>query len=97
MTARYWPTTTRAIDTFSLVGPVRKIGPLESVVVAHEYGHALQDAAYDLEGGRIKDLDRSDAILAQQALVEGDATAVMYDWAARELKVKDLLAVSSVH
>jgi hypothetical protein len=82
-------------DVFSLVGPPRRIGPLESVVVAHEYGHALQDAAYDLEAGRIREFDRSDAMLAQQALVEGDATAVMYDWAARELKLADLLKVSA--
>jgi hypothetical protein len=81
--------------TFSLVGPTERIGSLESVVVSHEYGHALQDAAWDLESRRIKDLDRSDAILAQQALVEGDATAVMYDWAARELGLLDLLQVSA--
>ena len=37
----------------------------------------------------------SDAILAQQALIEGDATAVMYDWAARELKLTELLRVSA--
>gem|GEM_PF-440069 len=80
---------------FSLIGPVDKIGALESIVVAHEYGHALQDAAWDLDAGRIKDLDRADAILAQQALIEGDATAVMYDWAARELKLAGLLAVSA--
>jgi hypothetical protein len=82
-------------DTFSLVGPARRIGALEAVVVAHEYGHALQDAAYDLSARRITELDHSDAILAQRALVEGDATAVMYDWAARELKLADLLAVSA--
>ena len=81
--------------TFSLIGPVKKIGPFESLIVAHEYDHALQDGAFDLEGSQVKDLDRSDAILAQQALIEGDATAVMYDWAARELKLADLLAVSA--
>jgi hypothetical protein len=81
-------------DTFSMVGPVKRIGGLESVVVAHEYGHALQDAKWDLEGTRIKDLSRSDAILAQQALAEGDATALMYDWAARELKLSQLLRVA---
>jgi hypothetical protein len=80
--------------TFTLVGPMERIGDLESVVVAHEYGHALQDARWDLEAGRIKELDRADAILAQQALVEGDATALMYDWAARELSLLDLLGVS---
>ena len=82
-------------DTFSLVGPIRKIRAPESVVVAHEYAHALQDAAFDLEAGRVTDLDRADAALAQQALSEGDATAVMYDWAARELDLADLLAVSA--
>jgi predicted secreted protein len=81
--------------TFTMIGPVNKIGPTESIVVAHEYDHALQDARWDLEGDRIKDLDRADAILAQQALIEGDATAVMNDWAARELKLADLLRVSA--
>jgi hypothetical protein len=89
--AFYDPETT----TFSLIGPTKRIGAMESIVVAHEYGHALQDEAYDLEANRIKELDRSDAILAQQALIEGDATAVMYDWAARELKLGDLLRVSA--
>jgi hypothetical protein len=88
--AYYDPRTT----TFSLVGPTEGIGDLEAVVVAHEYAHALQDAAFDLEASRITDLDRADAILAQQALVEGDATAVMMDWAARELSLLDLLRVS---
>jgi hypothetical protein len=81
--------------TFSLIGPTNNIGPFESVVVAHEYGHALQDEAFDLEANRIKDLDRSDAILAQQALIEGDATAVMYDWTTRELSLLQLIAVSA--
>lgn len=89
--AYYDPRTT----TFSLIGPVKKIGALESIVVAHEYGHALQDAQWGLEAQRVAELDRADAILAQQALIEGDATAVMYDWAARELNLADLLRVSA--
>ncbi len=83
-----------ATRTFSLIGPIKKIGSFESVVVAHEYAHALQDEAFDLEGTRIKELDQADAILAQQALIEGDATAVMNDWTARELSLPQLLLVA---
>jgi hypothetical protein len=79
---------------FTIVGPLERIGPLEEVVVAHEYAHALQDQHWDLEGTRITDLSRSDEILAHQALIEGDATAVMFDWAARELDLGDLLGIA---
>jgi hypothetical protein len=79
---------------FTIVGPVESIGPLEEIVVAHEFTHALQDQRWDLEGTRITDLSRSDEILAQQALTEGDATALMFDWAARELDMADLLSVA---
>ena len=89
--AYYAPPT----KTFSLIGPVDKIEAFEALVVSHEYGHALQDSEWDLEGSRITDLSRADQILAQQALAEGDATALMYDWAARELKLTDLLRVSA--
>ncbi len=89
--AYYEPRTT----TFSIVGPVDKIGAMESIVVAHEYAHALQDQAFDLEGNRIKDLDQADATLAQQALVEGDATQVMFDWAIRERALGDVLSASN--
>jgi len=81
--------------TFTIVGPLEDIGGFEALIVAHEYGHALQDARWDLEGSRITDLSRSDEILAQQALLEGDATAVMYDWAARELNLLQLVRISS--
>lgn len=81
-------------DTFSLVGPIDKIAILESMVIAHEYGHALQDAEWDLEGRRIKEFDRSDSILAQQALIEGDATHIMNDWVIRERALKKVIEVS---
>lgn len=82
-------------DTFSIIGPVKKIGATESIIVAHEYGHALQDQAFDLSDFYELDPDLADRIWARAALVEGDATAVMYDWAARELKLSDLLSVSA--
>ncbi len=81
--------------TFTFVGPVERIGALESLVVAHEYGHALQDQRWDWEATRITDQSRSDAILAETALAEGDATAVMYDWAARELPLSQLVQVAA--
>ena len=89
--AQYEPET----KTFSFIGPVKKIGPLEAIIVAHEYGHALQDEAFGLADFYDLDLDQADQIWARAALVEGDATAVMYDWAARELKLDDLLEVSA--
>ena len=89
--AAYEPET----ETFSIIGPVEKIGPTEKIIVAHEYGHALQDQAFDLDTFYDEDRDQADRIWAQAALVEGDATAVMYDWAARELKLSDLLSVSA--
>ena len=81
--------------TFTFVGPVDRIGALESVVVAHEYDHALQDHRWDWEATRVMDRSRSDAILAETALAEGDATALMYDWAARELKLQQLLEIAA--
>jgi hypothetical protein len=89
--AAYEPET----RTFSIIGPVKRIGPTEEIIVAHEYGHALQDQAFDLAGFYDEDLDAADRIWARAALVEGDATALMYDWAARKLKLSDLLSVSA--
>jgi hypothetical protein len=89
--AQYDPAT----RSFKIVGPIKKIGPLESIIVAHEYGHALQDQAFDLEAFYDVPPDQVDAAYARAALVEGDATAVMYDWAARELDLDDLLEVSA--
>jgi hypothetical protein len=81
--------------TITIVGELEEIGPTESIVLVHEYVHALQDQHWDIEGSRIPDPSRSDAILAQAALIEGDATLLMYDWAAANLRMRDLLAVSA--
>ena len=88
--AYYDPVT----KTFSLIGPLTEIEAFEALIVSHEYGHAMQDARWDIDGTRIRDLSRSDEILAHNALAEGDATALMYDWAARELKLAQLLRIS---
>lgn len=47
---------------------------------AHEYAHAMQDAAFDLESLELT-TGVNDRSLARQALVEGDATHTMYEWA----------------
>lgn len=53
---------------------------LARITYAHEYTHALQDAAFD--SFEVRDqLADDDAILARQALEEGDATVVMFQWA----------------
>lgn len=54
--------------------------PLEEVTAAHEIQHALQDQAFDLEQYQdIPDVE-SDAALAQQSLVEGDAVITQQLW-----------------
>ncbi|MBW3659623.1 MAG: hypothetical protein KY457_13360 [Actinobacteria bacterium] len=57
--------------------PTARVGRIEEVTLAHELQHALADAQLglpDLEEGD------DDAVLARQALVEGDATVTMEDY-----------------
>ena len=62
-----------------------KLGPLERVVLAHEYTHALQDQHFDLEELQRDEATEGDRALARRALVEGDATLLMSRWSARHL------------
>jgi hypothetical protein len=50
---------------------------LERMVVAHELVHALQDQHFDLQRLTERDMEDGDALLAIQALVEGDASYAM--------------------
>jgi hypothetical protein len=64
---------------------------LVEFVLAHELDHALEDQHFGLGGGiRLDD----DAALAEQALAEGSATAVMTDFAVRYLNPLALLTAS---
>lgn len=54
---------------------------VDDVTLAHELTHALEDQHADL--GRLGEGGGDDASTAQQALVEGSATLVMQDYAAR--------------
>jgi hypothetical protein len=67
---------------------------LARITYAHEYTHALQDAAFRSFETR-DELTDDDAILARQALEEGDATVVMFQWALQELEPDELLEVQT--
>ena len=64
------------------------------ITYAHEYTHALQDAAFDSFDTR-EELTDDDAILARQALEEGDATFVMFQWALQHLTAEELSDVAA--
>ena len=54
---------------------------LDEMVVAHELTHALEDQVFGLDTETIE--EGGDAALALQALVEGTATQVMYEYVGR--------------
>jgi hypothetical protein len=59
--------------------------PLQAGAVAHELVHALQDQHFDLIRYFEQVKGDSDAEAARQAVVEGEATAIMLDYQLREL------------
>lgn len=60
----------------------------DALTVAHEYTHALQDQHYGLE--ELQDgAEDSDEEMAHDALVEGDATLAMWQYAEEEIGVFD--------
>lgn len=64
------------------------------IVVAHEHVHALQDAAYDLT--KIQhNCPNQDACRAIKALIEGDATALMYEYADKLVPVIEYAVAES--
>jgi hypothetical protein len=68
---------------------------LARITYAHEYTHALQDAAFRSFDER-EALTDDDAILARQALEEGDASVVMIRWALGHLAPEELQEVAAV-
>jgi hypothetical protein len=87
--AYYRPDTKR----FYIIQRDQPFGPSDKIIVAHEYTHALQDQHFDLEGTRIKDLSEGDAVLAQLAAVEGDATKTMQQWTVDNLSPEEAFQV----
>ena len=58
---------------------------LQTPIAVHELTHALQDQYFDLEKFVDAKIENTDLVLARSALVEGDATAVMLDYARKQV------------
>jgi hypothetical protein len=62
---------------------------------AHEYTHALQDAAFDFEALERDANDEDDRSLARIAFIEGDATITMLAWAFAHLTPQELAEIAT--
>lgn len=65
------------------------------VTYAHEYTHALQDAAFGLDTLETDAEGEDDRSLARTALIEGDATVTMVAWAIANLTQEQLIEVGT--
>ena len=57
------------------------LNALARISYAHEYTHALQDAAFGIDGLELNARGEDDRTLAHLSLAEGDATVTMFLWA----------------
>jgi hypothetical protein len=81
-------------DRFAMAGWLPAV--LQKGIAAHELTHALQDQYYDLKHFIDPLSQNGDTVLAHSALVEGDATAVMYDYERKKNKQPPLSTVSNI-
>jgi hypothetical protein len=61
------------------------------ITYAHEYTHALQDAAFGLDSLETDASGEDDRGLARTALIEGDATITMLAWMLQNLSQSEIL------
>lgn len=61
------------------------------ITYAHEYTHALQDAAFGLDSLATDEPGQDDRGLARTALIEGDATVTMVAWMLRHLSQQEII------
>jgi hypothetical protein len=73
-----------------VVSKTGAIGGNEKVTFAHEFTHALQDQTWTVFKDQKDVLDRSDWIMARQAVFEGDATVLMTQWLIAHGSTQDL-------
>jgi beta-lactam-binding protein with PASTA domain len=82
-------------DSMTIIQRDGELGPEDKVFVAHEYGHALQDQHFDLDSLEVSNPTQADRALARLALIEGDASALMLEWALQNLDADELAATGS--
>ena len=70
------------------------LDPLAKVTYAHEYTHALQDAAFGIASLAREEEGEDDRALARTALLEGDATVAMFAWAFANLEPQELAEIT---
>jgi hypothetical protein len=70
-----------------------RLGPMERIIAAHEYTHALQYQHLDVRRLRTEAAADDDRTLALSALLEGDATWMMGRYALAELTREELDSV----
>jgi hypothetical protein len=75
-------------ELFLLGDAVPASAGLAEFILAHELDHALEDQAFGLPKSRPSSDDR---VLAESALIEGSATALMTEYALRHIAFTDLL------
>ena len=71
------------------------VGAVEKITLAHELEHALADQRLDLPLAEDPDPSRADEDLAALALVEGDATLTMQQYALQHLPFDEQLSLAS--
>ena len=77
-----------------VVGEVDEFGALEEITYAHEFTHALQHQRFDLLALQELVEEDSEANAALRALVEGDATLSMFQYAGRYLSPEEIRSLS---
>jgi hypothetical protein len=88
----FYDTESKGMYVLSTSG---RVGPLVRATFSHEYTHALQDQRFGLDELASDTRDQGDRDLARTALLEGDATQVMYEWMEKNLSLADELEIAT--
>ena len=82
-------------ETLYVVSRSGEVGANEKITFAHEFNHALQDQHFTIFKDQEDVTNRSDWLLARQAVYEGDSSLLMTLWASENFtpqEFTDLLA-----